>query len=78
MSNDEATCTKKHQLFLQASSNGVTPLHVAAELGHDEIVEMLLDAGEDKNAVTKVKQYFFLLGAISVTPLIWFVLRFCR
>ena len=36
-----------------ANSDGVTPLHIAAEVGHEAGVVALMDAGADINAVTR-------------------------
>ncbi len=44
----EAGASKEAANFL-----GYTPLHLAAESGHKEILEMLLAAGASKEAVTK-------------------------
>ena len=38
-----------------APQNGATPLYVAAQKGHVQVVEALVQAGADKDAPTKVR-----------------------
>ncbi|OQR86170.1 hypothetical protein THRCLA_10567 [Thraustotheca clavata] len=42
---DTGNISKLNQLINSQSKKGTTPLHLAAQQGHDEVVEMLLECG---------------------------------
>ena len=44
-----------YMIVSSITQNGFSPLHVARQEGHNEVVSTLLDSGADPNLATKVR-----------------------
>ena len=52
--------------------DGWTPLHIAAENGFEEVVEILVEHGSNMNIQTKVLIFLFLLSFKSIVRFAFF------
>ena len=56
-----------HMAIRNVLQNNCTPLHFATSNNHPSLVEALVQAGTDVNAINKVKQNNQLIVIISTT-----------
>lgn len=49
-------CVIKNSYFFLLIKDGETPLHIASDSGHTEVVKVLLAAGASKDVVANVSQ----------------------
>ena len=55
--NTTHTCTHN----IMCTQDGVCPLHIASQEGHDRVVEMLLQAGATVDLQNKVENYYLFI-----------------
>ena len=66
----ESNC--QTEIFLLFQKNGATPLFIAACVGYQEIVQILLEKGANINASTQVLSLFFVFVFFRIKPLFFF------
>ena len=61
--------SSEEKYFMEAYKNATSPLHLACILGHDHIMQCLIDKGANPNKQTSIKGYTCLhLAVLSNKP----------